>query len=162
MPRSASRVSPEVQRGLELACRYLNKRERTEAEVRDYLEAQGIDLFMVNVLLAILSVDGYLDDERYARVFAEDKRNLEDWGSDRIRRALLARGVAREHIEAALSEEPTAAELERALALLRRRFPAPLRDRRERERALAVLLRKGYDSELALDALTGHTPDAIP
>ena len=40
------------------------------------------------------------------------------------------------------------AELERALALLRRRFPSPPRERRDRDRALAVLLRKGYDTEL--------------
>ena len=47
-------------------------------------------------------------------------------------------------------------ELDRALALLRRRFPSPPRDRRERDRALGVLIRKGYDSELALDALAAH------
>jgi hypothetical protein len=29
-------------------------------------------------------------------------------------------------------------------------------DRRERERALGVLLRKGYESELALDALHAY------
>ena len=48
-------------------------------------------------------------------------------------------------------------ELDRALELLRRRFPTPPEDRRERERALGVLLRKGYESELALDALAAHT-----
>jgi SOS response regulatory protein OraA/RecX len=41
--------------------------------------------------------------------------------------------------------------------LLRRRFPDPPRERRERERALSMLLRKGYESELALDALAAHS-----
>jgi SOS response regulatory protein OraA/RecX len=47
-------------------------------------------------------------------------------------------------------------ELDRALAVLRLRFPTAPRDRRERDRAISVLLRKGYDSDVALDALTAH------
>jgi regulatory protein len=46
--------------------------------------------------------------------------------------------------------------MDRALAVLRRRFPQPPEDRRERDRALGVLLRKGYESDLALDALAVH------
>ena len=58
-------------------------------------------------------------------------------------------------------DEPPADDLPdgergRALALLRRRFPAPPRERRDRERALGVLLRKGYEYELALEALECH------
>jgi regulatory protein len=47
-------------------------------------------------------------------------------------------------------------ELDRALGLLRRRFPDPPQDRRDRNRALGMLLRKGYESELALDALAAY------
>ena len=42
------------------------------------------------------------------------------------------------------------------MAVLRRRFPDPVEGGRERERALGVLLRKGYDTELALEALARH------
>ncbi|MGH2929282.1 MAG: regulatory protein RecX, partial [Solirubrobacteraceae bacterium] len=102
-----------------------------------------------------------LDDERFARLFVSDKRELEQWGSERIRRGLEARGIDRRLAETALSAvngdraEPET-ELHRALALLRRRFPAPPEDRRTRERALGMLLRKGYETELALDALAAH------
>lgn len=98
---------------------------------------------------------GYLDDGRYARVFAEDKRNLEDWGSERIERVLVERGVERPLIAAALAGVfgEGEGEDERALALLTRRFPEPSADPRERERALGVLIRKGYDSDLAYDAV---------
>jgi regulatory protein len=50
-------------------------------------------------------------------------------------------------------------ELDRALGLLRRRFSIPPRDRRERDRALGVLIRKGYDPDLALDAITAYARD---
>ena len=45
------------------------------------------------------------------------------------------------------------------MAVLSRRFRTPPQERRERDRALAVLLRKGYDVELALDALARHGSD---
>ncbi len=97
-----------------------------------------------------------LDDRRYARLFSQDKRELEQWGSDRIRRALIDRGIDRELVDDALAEVPPEAELDRALALLRRRFAQPPTERRERDRALGILLRKGYDSDLALDALAAY------
>jgi regulatory protein len=66
---------------------------------------------------------------------------------------LVARGIARELIAATLTESQQETELERALAVLARRFPQPRAGRRERERALGFLLRKGYDGETALEAL---------
>jgi regulatory protein len=142
---------------LELAYRYLNHRDRTESEMRQHLEAKGVEATEADGAIETLRDQGYLNDARYASVFAQDKRLLEEWGSDRIRRALAERGIDRELIdEAVAAGGDTETELERALELLRRRFPSPPRERRERDRALAVLLRKGYDSELALDALTAH------
>ena len=60
--------------------------------------------------------------------------------------------MEREVIEAALGEGGER-ELEAAVALLRRRAPAPLTDDRERARAFGLLVRKGYESELAYEAV---------
>lgn len=142
---------------LALAYRYLNRRDRTEGEVRRHLTAKGVAAADIERSVATLSDHGYVDDARYARLFAQDKRVLEGWGSERIRDALASRGIERDLIEAAIADEDGAeSEMERALEILRRRFPSPSWEPRERDRALAVLLRKGYDSELALDALTAH------
>jgi regulatory protein len=155
-------LSPEdrVQHALGLAYRYLNRGDRTETEMRRHLEGKGIDADSVVEAMRTLLEQRLVDDARFAHEFAEDKRELEQWGSERIMSRLLARGVDPELVEATLAAQPAAeahgAELSRALELLRRRFPSPPGDRRERERALGVLLRKGYDSELALDALRAH------
>jgi regulatory protein len=145
-----------LQHALGLAYRYLNRRERTQAEVRQRLEREEIGAATVDDTIATLIEQGYLDDSRFARLFTEDKRQLEQWGSDRIRRSLRERGVDPELIETALSEQTGESELQQALELLRRRFPQPPVDRRERDRALGVLLRKGYEMELALDALGAY------
>ena len=47
-------------------------------------------------------------------------------------------------------------ELEAAQALLQRRFPALDDEPRERRRAYGVLVRKGYDHELAWEAIRAH------
>jgi regulatory protein len=160
-------IDEKLQRALDLGYGYLNRRERTVAEVRTQLERKGVSPELIDPAVQTFAEQGFLDDERFARLFVSDKRELEQWGSERSRRGLLARGVERELAERALmpgapdpsgDEEPT--ELERALEILRRRFPAPPRERRERERALGVLLRKGYESELALDALSAYAHDA--
>jgi regulatory protein len=145
-----------VQTALGLAYAYLNRRERTVAEVDRHLQQHRCEPEAIAITLKTLQGEGYLDDARYARLFTEDRRTLDQWGSDRIERTLRDRGIDRELIAEAISTVSAEGELERAIALLRRRFPEPPRDRRDRDRALGVLVRKGYDSELAVDALSAY------
>ncbi|MGZ4167168.1 MAG: regulatory protein RecX [Solirubrobacteraceae bacterium] len=156
-----------LQKALDLAYAYLNPRERTVEEVRRHLDRRGVSEALTEEALRTLGEQGFLDDERFARLFVADKRQLEQWGSERIRRGLLDRGVDRALAEAALAQsdddegalgdgDGPETELERALAVLRRRFPDPPEDRRDRNRALRMLLRKGYETELALDALSAY------
>lgn len=154
-------LDERLQRALELAHAYLNRRDRTVSEVRRQLERKGIAADTAEAAVTNLCEQGYLNDARFAELFASDKRELEQWGNERIRRGLLARGIDRDLAERALAGGDVDAgtgdsELDRALALLRRRFPVPPGDARERHRALGVLLRKGYESELALDAIAAH------
>jgi regulatory protein len=148
-------------RAYEIAFAYVNRRERTEHEVRAQLLRQGASSRAADRVLSELIETRLVDDARFAQLFVADKRELEQWGRERILRGLTARGIDRSQalvaIEACGADpaEPES-ELDRALSLLRRRFPQPPKDRRERERALGVLLRKGYESEVALDALAAH------
>jgi regulatory protein len=154
-----------LERALAIAYRYLNSRERTRAEMRAHLQGKGIDARDTERSIEALAEQGHLDDARFARLFVQDKRELDQWGSDRIRQVLYTRGVDADVVEGALAEreqeheEDSGGELDRALAVLRRRFPSPSSDRRERERALGVLLRKGYDSDVAIEAIAAHMRD---
>ncbi len=153
----------ELTRALDLAYAHVNRRERTVAEVRSQLERKGVSDRHAEEAVRTLIEQHLLDDERFARMFVSDKRELEQWGSERIRRGLAQRGVERELAERAIAEASVVdrsgdgdGELQRALDLLHRRFPEPPQDRRERDRALGVLLRKGYESELAIEAVNAH------
>ena len=141
------------ERALELAVGHLGKRDRTKAEVRRHLVAKEIGERAAEAAVAELVRMGYLDDARYARTFAEDRRALDAWGPERIERRLLELGVDREYIAAAIGERDGEVELESAVELLRRRCRSVPASERERDRALGMLVRRGYDLELAYDAV---------
>jgi regulatory protein len=144
----------ELRRGeaFDVAWRQLAHRDRTEAElVHAFLKAR-VEPELAEEVLGELREGGYVDDARFAQRFAEDRRRLDAWGSERIERRLRELGVERELVSAAVGEGAHD-ELEAAVALLARRFPAPPSTPRERDRLLGVLVRKGYDLELAHDAL---------
>jgi regulatory protein len=149
-----------LQHALDVAYRYLGRRDRTVAEMRRHLEARGVEPTTVDEAVEDLGRQGYLDDARYAQRFAEDRRTIDAWGAERIERRLLAVGVAPELVEAALEERDGAEELEAAVAVLRRRLQAAPADDRARDRALGMLVRKGYDLDLAYDAVRAFGRDA--
>jgi regulatory protein len=136
----------------ELALRALSHKERTAMELREWLAAREVGEVEIEEVIALLAEAGAIDDCGFARRYAEDKRELAGWGPDRIARSLEARGVAREHIDAALAGEDEERQLERAAALLHGRG-IRCGSERERERALGLLVRRGYELELAYEAI---------
>jgi regulatory protein len=116
----------------------LAEREIGEAEIEE--------------VIALLAEAGAIDDASFARRYAADKRELAGWGPERIARALEGRGLAHEHVEAALAGEEEAAQLERAIALLGDRG-IRCESEGERRRALSLLIRRGYSKDLAYEAV---------
>ena len=146
----------------DIAWRFLAHRDRTEAEVRRNFTRKRMDPAFVEEVVAALLEGSYLDDAAFARRFAEDRRNLDPLGRRAHRAA--AEGAGRRP-----GRDPRRPgerwrrgrsaghdELEAACELLARRFPHPPETPRDLERALGFLVRKGYELELAHDALRRH------
>jgi regulatory protein len=95
---------------------------------------------------------GALDDERFAQAFTADKRELHGWGPERIAGALAERGISQSLIDECCAGEDREGLVERARGLLSERG-APLGDDRERARALGFLTRRGFEYEVAYDAI---------
>ena len=141
-----------LETALQKAYRYLGHRDRTVAELHKHLAGKGVPEEIAAAAIEELIAQGYVDDARFAVRFAEDRRRLDSWGSDRIERRLRELGVDRPEIAAALAATGES-EMDAAVELLRRRFPAPPETDRDRDRALGLLVRRGYDLELAYDAI---------
>ena len=148
--------APEDQRALQLAHAALSARERTVFELRCILERKRVEPEAIDYAVDELKAAGVLDDERFARRFAEDKRLLERWGRERIERELHRRGVPPDLVEAATCARERGQELGAAVALLAERMPHPPVSDRERDRAWRLLVRKGYEAELAYEAVRAH------
>src|SRR5215211_2929629 len=131
----AASASPDVQRSrrgradhpdpsvrldhaFEVALRRLGRRDHTVAELRAHLEHKGVEPTTLEEVLAELQQQGYLDDAGFAARFAEDKRELEGWGPERIERRLLQAGVDRDLVRATLGDRTRDDELDAALTLL--------------------------------------------
>jgi regulatory protein len=151
-------VDPEarLQHALDLSYRYLGFRDRTVVEVRRHLEAKRVEPDTIEQTIAELLALNYLNDARFAQRFVEDRRTLDHWGNERIERKLLTCGIDADLVIAALAERNDGGELEAALTVLARRFREPPETERDRERALGFLVRKGYELEIAYDAIRAY------
>lgn len=106
-------------------------------------------------VVAELCESGILDDASYAQRFTEDRRELQGWGRERIEQDLTRRGIPKDLIETALAARSRDDELEAARGVLEQKYDR-LEDDRTRNRAWQLLVRRGYDPELAYDAVRAH------
>ena len=142
-----------VQEALERAFRFIAKRERTVAQVAARLERDGIPTEVISEVLALMVADGYLSDQRFAALYAEDRRLIDGWGNERIITNLREAGISAEIIESVVGSRDHADQVDDAIRVLDQRIGVKPSDERERDRALGMLARRGYSLEIAYDAV---------
>lgn len=135
------------------AYRLLGHRARSREELRRRLLAKDHDEHAVEDALEKLCADDFLDDAAFARSFVADKRRLGGWGDARIRRGLRALGVPTADADDALGAPGEGEELDRALAVLRRRGVPEQPLEAARRRAYQALLRRGFSAGVAYAAI---------
>jgi regulatory protein len=136
----------------EVALAALRRTERATAELGAWLATRGYGSQEIEATSGRLTEVGELDDERFARRYAEDTRELRGWGAERIREALASRGIPPAQVESALEADSHGAQVERASDLLARRGK-PLDADADRARALGYLTRRGYEYSVAYEAI---------
>lgn len=139
----------------EAAIAALDRRDRTVSELVEWLAEREYPPEEVEAAVSELIELGALDDERYAELFADEKRELGGWGPERIAAELTRRGIERSTVERVCAAEGREQQLSRARSLLAGRGET-IDDDRARSRALGFLTRRGYDYELAYEAIRGH------
>lgn len=88
------------------------KRECCSSEILKKAEkALEGDRAAAREMLESLVADRFVDDARYAAAFAREKASLTGWGREKIRYALIMKGISKSDINKALEEiDPEAAE----------------------------------------------------
>jgi regulatory protein len=134
----------------ELALSYLDRRMRSERELRGYLGRKGAPREIVDRVLTDLAERGFVDDHRYAVAFTRDRVRLAPRGYRLIAAELRSRGIAPDAVAAAIAEveaEHPEPEVARSLFAKRRRRFAALDAGVARRRAAAWLESRGFRGE---------------
>jgi regulatory protein len=145
--------SDEPNRAREAAFGMLARREMSAHELAGKLSLQGISDDAVSDTLEWLRESGYVDDRRFAAMFAADRLKA-GWGRQRIVSELMRKGVERDMLTGEswreLLETKGATDgVEEVVALVRRRFSAQLESDPvgAKNRISAFLARRGHDWE---------------
>lgn len=76
------------------AAKYCAYQERTQQEVRDKLYSYGLSREVVEDVLAELILEGFVNEERYAKAFSRGKFINNKWGRVKIAIALRQKGIS--------------------------------------------------------------------
>ena len=100
------------------------KRECCSSEILKKAEkALEGDRGAAQQMLESLVADRFVDDARYAAAFAREKSSLTGWGPNKIRYALMLKGISKADVAAALEEtdpEASSAKLEKLVEAKKR------------------------------------------
>ncbi len=145
---------------LDAAAKQLSYRALSTKLLRDKLLEKGHAEDAAEYALEWLRARGLLDDEAFAQSVVRSYMRR-GYGEMRVRQELARRGVPRELAEDAMQCYET--EDDALLALLDKRLRGDLSDRKEVDKAIAALQRRGYrweDIKRALRAYgEAHTDD---
>jgi regulatory protein len=135
------------------ALRHLARREHSRAELERKLAPHAESAGQLQALLDQLEEKKQLSNER----FAEQRAHVlaRKFGPARIRHDLQAKGISPELIECVSS----AGELERARAILQRKYGDPAASREERARRARFLQGRGFSSDVIHRLVMRNPPE---
>ena len=124
------------------ALRLLARREHSRAELERKLGPHAGSSDVINGVVEVLVQKKQLSDERYAE---ERARSLSrKYGAARIRQDLKSKGVDPEFISRVSAE----GELDRARAILERKYREPAATREERAKRMRFLQSRGFSTDV--------------
>ena len=143
---------------LDAAAKQLSYRALSAKGLRDKLLDKGHDEEAADYALAWLTERHLLDDTAYAESVVRSCAR-KGYGEARIRQELTRHGVDRETAEAALMGFTP--DREKLVSLLDKRLRGDVSDRREIDKAIAFLQRRGFAWNDIRDALAAYG-ESIP
>ena len=132
---------------LSRAAAWCSRGERCTADVRAKLDAGGLGGEDAGAVMDALAADGYVDDLRYAKAFANDRARLSGWGRVKIAYALRAKGIGDAAVREALDgvdDDDYAASMDKAMSAKARQMSEDDHARR-RAKLIRFGVSRGYD-----------------
>lgn len=137
----------EAKRKMERYCAY---QERCHKDIREKLRGMRMIPQAIDEVVTHLIEHDFLNEERFARLYARSKHNQKSWGRVRIERELMARDISFYNIKAAMQEIPESNYADTMDALARKKLEAlgaetPLK---KKKKLADYLLYRGWEKDL--------------
>lgn len=131
-----------------LALRYLGIRPRSAAQVERYLSGKGHLPETVNAVVRRCEQQGYLDDERFARQWVQERLRLKGKSSLVLRRELLQKGIPASIADRAIAQITRDDELDAARKLVAKKTSNGTRqlDVDGERKMMLMLMRHGFSA----------------
>lgn len=159
MQRKSGSLTPDQAK--QKALRYCAYQERSHQEVKNKLYELGLYSSEVDELLTYLITEGFLNEERYAKLFAGGKFRIKHWGRIKITHALESKGLSKNCIRIGLKEIEEE-DYQKTLERLVTEKAVMFQDENTfivRDKISKALIQKGYEPELVWKTLRELLPD---
>ncbi len=132
------------------ALRLLAFKPRSTSELRQRLKLKKHPEEWVEKVLSLMTQQGLLNDEQFAKMFALSRFQSQPTGRNKIRRDLTQKGLSARWIEGALASIDPASEKDSALLLAQKRMALMkgLPPLKQKMRLMGYLRRRGFSGEV--------------
>lgn len=141
-------VADERQQAYVEALRFLERKPRTAKEIAQRLNQKGMTADSIEKAIVRLQQERLVDDELYAKQWAEQRITRQKKGRMWVRQELRQKGIGSELIVEALNEVSEEDELESAYAVGKKKWLQSKGDALERKHKTgAFLMRRGFTGD---------------
>ncbi len=113
-------MTPE--KALNIIAGQCSKKEHCSKEIRKKLQRWEIEEEAIGRIMTFLCQHKFIDDTRYARIYAEDKFRFNHWGKQKISLMLRQKGISPEIIAEALNEIDHSQYKQNCLEILKQKW----------------------------------------
>ncbi len=143
---------------------YCAYQERCHSEVKEKLYSFGLNKYDVEILLSRLVEEDYLNEERFAVLFAGSKFRTKQWGRIKIKHELKQKGIGDYIIRRAMKEIDEEDYLKSLDKLASQKWSSLKSEQymSRQAKTLSFLMQKGYEPDLANKAIQQiRKPEAL-
>ena len=145
-------LESEKQTALDKALTYITATQKTEKQIRDYLQKKGYVQAVVEYVVEKMRGYNFLNDKGYAQDYVNEVSGKK--GGKLIKLELRKRGVSEAEIDEAISSLSAEDQTQSALQILQKYLRYKDREQATLQKAFRYLLGKGFDYEIAKEALS--------
>lgn len=145
-------LQSEKSTALDKALTYITATQKTEKQIRDYLQKKGYVQAVIEYVIEKMRGYNFLNDRGYAQDYVQEVSVKK--GGKLIKQELKKRGVSDDAIDEALSTLSTEDQTQTALQILQKYLRYKEKDQVALQKAFRYLLGKGFEYEIAKDALS--------